>query len=58
MAIDHFGITAPGRSWETVESGIIARDGRLPMNPSGGLDRVRTSGRCQWVRWSSTPIGK
>ena len=37
MAIDHFGITAPGRSWEAVESGIIARDGRLPMNPSGGL---------------------
>ncbi|MCB0905441.1 MAG: thiolase domain-containing protein, partial [Actinobacteria bacterium] len=33
----HFGITAPGRSWEAVESGIIARDGRLPMNPSGGL---------------------
>jgi acetyl-CoA C-acetyltransferase len=37
MAIDHFGITAPGRSWEAIESGLIARDGRLPMNPSGGL---------------------
>ena len=37
MAIDHFGITAPGRSWEAVESGIITPEGRLPMNPSGGL---------------------
>jgi acetyl-CoA C-acetyltransferase len=37
MAIDHFGITAPGRSWEAVESGELAVDGRIPMNPSGGL---------------------
>lgn len=37
MAIDHFGITAPGESWKAVESGLIERDGQLPMNPSGGL---------------------
>jgi acetyl-CoA C-acetyltransferase len=37
MAIDHFGITAPGRSWEAVESGDLAIGGRIPMNPSGGL---------------------
>ncbi|WP_322029406.1 acetyl-CoA acetyltransferase [Paraburkholderia sp. J76] len=37
MAIDHFGITPPGQSWKAVESGLIARDGRLPINPSGGL---------------------
>jgi len=36
-AIDHFGITAPGESWKAVESGALARDGRLPVNPSGGL---------------------
>jgi acetyl-CoA C-acetyltransferase len=37
MAIDHLGITAPGESWKAIESGTIAPDGRLPVNPSGGL---------------------
>ena len=37
MAIDHFGITAPGQSWQAVEDGRIAPGGRLPVNPSGGL---------------------
>src|SRR5262245_22109728 len=37
MAIDHFGITAPGESWKAIEEGVIARSGRLPVNPSGGL---------------------
>ena len=37
MAIDHFGITAPGESWKAIESGLIERGGALPMNPSGGL---------------------
>lgn len=37
MAIDHFGITAPGESWKAVESGDIAMGGRIPVNPSGGL---------------------
>jgi acetyl-CoA C-acetyltransferase len=37
MAIDHFGITAPGESFKAIEAGDIARDGRIPVNPSGGL---------------------
>ncbi|MDX6741158.1 acetyl-CoA acetyltransferase [Actinocorallia sp. A-T 12471] len=37
MAIDHFGITAPGESWKAVESGDLEKDGRIPVNPSGGL---------------------
>jgi acetyl-CoA C-acetyltransferase len=37
MAIDHFGITAPGESWKAVAEGEIARDGRIPVNASGGL---------------------
>ena len=37
MAIDHFGITKPGESWRAVEDGSIARGGKLPINPSGGL---------------------
>ncbi|WP_405162586.1 acetyl-CoA acetyltransferase [Nocardia sp. NBC_01499] len=37
MAIDHLGITGPGESWKAVEGGDLARDGRLPINPGGGL---------------------
>ncbi len=37
MAIDHFGLTAPGQSWQAVESGDIEMGGRIPVNPSGGL---------------------
>ena len=37
MAIDHFGITAPGESWKAVEEGWLEIDGRIPINPSGGL---------------------
>jgi acetyl-CoA C-acetyltransferase len=37
MAIDHFGITAPGQSWQAVADGRIEMGGSLPINPSGGL---------------------
>ncbi|GAB98630.1 hypothetical protein GONAM_02_01530 [Gordonia namibiensis NBRC 108229] len=37
MAIDHFGLTAPGESWKAIESGELEIDGRVAMNPSGGL---------------------
>jgi acetyl-CoA C-acetyltransferase len=37
MAIDHFGITPPGDSWKAIENGDIEMDGRIPVNPSGGL---------------------
>jgi len=37
MAIDHFGITAPGESFKAIDNGSIERDGQLPINASGGL---------------------
>jgi acetyl-CoA C-acetyltransferase len=37
MAIDHFGITEPGESWKAVEEGWLEIDGKIPINPSGGL---------------------
>jgi acetyl-CoA C-acetyltransferase len=37
MAIDHFGLTAPGESWKAIEEGVIEMGGKLPINPSGGL---------------------
>lgn len=37
MAIDHFGLTPPGQSWQAVEQGTIELGGRCPVNASGGL---------------------
>ncbi|MEM1380471.1 MAG: acetyl-CoA acetyltransferase [Pseudomonadota bacterium] len=37
MAIEHFGITAPGEGWKAIEDGRIAKGGAIPVNPSGGL---------------------
>jgi acetyl-CoA C-acetyltransferase len=37
VAIDHLGFTAPGQSWQAVESGVIAPGGSCPINMSGGL---------------------
>lgn len=37
MAIDHLGLTPPGDSWKAIEAGDLERDGRLPVNPGGGL---------------------
>jgi acetyl-CoA C-acetyltransferase len=37
MAIDHFGITPPGKSWQAIEDDDLARSGRIPVNASGGL---------------------
>ena len=37
MAIEHFGLTAPGEAWKAIEAGRIAMEGDLPINPSGGL---------------------
>jgi acetyl-CoA C-acetyltransferase len=37
MAIDHFGLTPPGQSWQAIDSGLVEFDGRCPVNASGGL---------------------
>jgi acetyl-CoA C-acetyltransferase len=37
LAIDHVGLTAPGRAWEAIEDGRTERGGAFPINPSGGL---------------------
>jgi acetyl-CoA C-acetyltransferase len=37
MAIDHWGLTAPGESWKAIQEGRIAKDGDFPINASGGL---------------------
>ncbi|OJJ16784.1 acetyl-CoA acetyltransferase [marine bacterium AO1-C] len=37
VALEHFGLTAPGEAWKVIEDGTIAMGGSLPVNPSGGL---------------------
>ncbi len=37
VAIDHLGITAPGRSFEAIEDGRLEHGAALPVNASGGL---------------------
>jgi len=37
LAIDHFGLTPPGASWQAVEDGTLERSGRCAVNPGGGL---------------------
>lgn len=36
-AISAFGLAEPGREYAAVESGLIAFEGKKPINPSGGL---------------------
>lgn len=36
-ALSSFGLVAPGKEYEAVESGLIDFDGKKPVNPSGGL---------------------
>ncbi|KRC62752.1 acetyl-CoA acetyltransferase [Agromyces sp. Root81] len=37
MAIDHLGITEPGKGWQAIEDGRMEMGGSIPVNPSGGL---------------------
>jgi acetyl-CoA C-acetyltransferase len=37
LAIDHVGLTEPGKNWQAIEDGSLEIGGRLPVNPSGGL---------------------
>jgi acetyl-CoA C-acetyltransferase len=50
MAIDHFGLTPPGKSWQAIEEGVIELDGALPINPSGGLIGAGHPVGCTGVR--------
>ena len=31
------GLTSPGEGWKAIREGITQKDGKLPVNPSGGL---------------------
>ena len=37
VALEHFGLTAPGEAWKVIENETINFEGNLPVNPSGGL---------------------
>ncbi len=37
MILDHIGLTQPGHVWKLIEEGMFNKNGRLPVNASGGL---------------------
>lgn len=37
MILDHFGFGPPGWPCQAIEDGMMLRNGRIPVNPSGGL---------------------
>ncbi|MEM9685231.1 MAG: thiolase family protein, partial [Pseudomonadota bacterium] len=37
FAYEELGLAAPGEGWKLLEEGAVFRDGRIPVNPSGGL---------------------
>ena len=37
VAISAVGLTEPAHEWDAIDSGLIAFDGKKPINPSGGL---------------------
>ena len=37
LAIEHFGLSAPGEGWKRIEDESITMTGALPINASGGL---------------------
>ena len=37
VTIEHFGLTKPGEAWKAIENNSIAKNGKNPINPSGGL---------------------
>jgi len=37
VALEHFGLAAPGEAWKVIENNTIKFEGNLPVNPSGGL---------------------
>ncbi|MDD4230970.1 MAG: acetyl-CoA acetyltransferase, partial [Dehalococcoidales bacterium] len=37
LSLSAFGITEPGKEYQAIEQGLTAFNGRIPVNPSGGL---------------------
>ena len=37
VALEHFGLATPGEAWKIIEENDMAFNGKLPVNPSGGL---------------------
>lgn len=37
MAVDHFGLAAPGEAYRVIDDGTVLQNGKLPVNPGGGL---------------------
>ncbi|GAB3489299.1 thiolase domain-containing protein [Amycolatopsis cihanbeyliensis] len=52
MWLENLGFTAEGEGWKLTESGETALDGRLPVNPSGGVLSTNPIGASGMLRFS------
>ena len=52
MWLENLGFTAEGEGWKLTEAGETALDGRLPLNPSGGVLSSNPIGASGMLRFS------
>ncbi|GAA4849365.1 thiolase domain-containing protein [Saccharopolyspora rosea] len=61
MWLENLGFAAEGQGWKLTESGATARDGRLPVNPSGGVlssNPIGASGLLRFAEAAMQVTGK
>ncbi len=61
MWLENLGFAAEGEGWRMVESGATARDGSLPVNPSGGVlcsNPIGASGMLRFAEAARQVMGR
>jgi acetyl-CoA C-acetyltransferase len=61
MWLESLGFAGPGEGWKMVESGATARDGDLPVNPSGGVlcsNPIGASGMLRFLEAARQVMGR
>ncbi|WP_194860876.1 thiolase domain-containing protein [Dietzia sp. SYD-A1] len=61
MWLESLGFAAPGEGWRMTESGATARDGSLPVNPSGGVmcsNPIGASGMLRFAEAARQVMGR
>ncbi len=56
MWLENLGFTEPGSGWKVTEAGDTALDGRLPVNPSGGVLSSNPIGASGMLRFAEAAM--
>jgi acetyl-CoA C-acetyltransferase len=56
MWLENLGFAAPGEGWKLTEAGETALDGRLPVNPSGGVLSSNPIGASGMLRFAEAAM--